>query len=228
MKAFVLDLWVLVLPISLLLVFVFAGMVFVFQFPVPQEFGPWFGFTLAGNLMQLGILATLWYRRCARRDRDDSCVFWGEVLKRHWFMGGALYYLYYVRGWLLRGTDRDSYRRTFWIRFVHSSVTHVIRVINRVWIRIFIVELLMGAVAGVLRVDTVIEVLFRIVGVTVIIGMLATLYLEFVLVRDAAIRWEGSPEERSVAIKIFSRFYWYRAAEVYFQAALALESTRGK
>jgi hypothetical protein len=96
------------------------------------------------------------------------------------------------------------------------------------WFRFFIAELVVSAVIAMFRSEFFVTMIFRVVGVTVIVGMLATSYFAFVMVRDAAIRWEGSPEDRSVAKEIFSRFYWYRAAEAYFQAVSARESAHEK
>lgn len=234
MAASLLDLWILVLPVCFVLVFVLVGTVFVFQVPVPTNFGRWFGIILVGNVMQLGILGVLWYRESARPGHDDSLRLWGKVLKRYLFLGGALYYLYHVRGWLLRGTDYESYRRKFWLPFVDSGLTHVMRYVNRAWIYVLLSGLLAGVVIGMLRIDFMVEILFRAVGGTIAVGVPISSYLAFVLVRDAVIRWKKSPEDRDIAMRIFSQyhwlylFHWYLDAEAYLQAASARESLNGR
>ena len=231
MIARALDLWVFILPTCLPMAVAFVGAAFIFRLSVPRAVGGWFVFMLVGNVLQLATLATLWYRGSLQKDPNDSSAFWGEVLKYHFDMGGALYYFCYLRGWLLRGTDRETYERKFWRSFLRSRATRVVRFVHRVWVRVFVGELAAGWLVAAFRVDVMVEPLLGVVVVTMVLGVLSSSYLEIVLIRDAAIRWKGSTDERIVAMTLFSgswysrfRFSW--AAEEYFQAVLALQLSR--
>lgn len=219
------DALVMAAPVGLVLLFVTVGLAFILRSPVPRPLG-WLWVVVIGiNLVQFAIIGVQWYRSGPAAGEPDSQAFWGEILKRYFSLGAALYYWYCVRR-PVRTVDVDSYKRSFWLPFARSHFTSLVRLINRWWVPILLVELLAGAIIGTLQWDVLVEPLFAAWGVTMILGISASAYFMTVVLRDAIVRWTAGGAERQVAWEIVSAFYGYRAAERYFRVVQDMESPR--
>jgi len=217
------DLWIFVFPVALLaapLLFVAVAL----GTPVSRRVFELVGVIVAGNLVQLAALIGLWYIEARRRSADRCLDFWGGVLTRYWFIGGVAFYLWWVRDGLRRLADPDAYRRRVWQPFVRSPLAGVVRRVGRFWYPVLILEIVLAALVGIFRLDLLVNAIFGLVGATVTIGLVCASYVQLIVIRDAALRWKGTAEDKSIAENIFSSLYGARAVEAYLKAAQATHS----
>lgn len=231
-RLLLLDLSVLGPPVCLVLMFLaIAGSWLVRGRPTVVNIsgaGQVFVLILIVNCLEYAVFAIHILGRHLTSADSESHAFWAGMVSRHFLGGALLYYLVRVRGWRPEGPDGESYRRSFRLDFLRSRFTRVIRVINRLWVPLYLV--LLGTavfLAPQLPSDSLFEVSMRASVAVLLVGGIASSHFVFILARDAVVRSYGLPAERDVATEIYSSFFTHKAAERYFRMIARLESSRG-
>lgn len=221
-----LELLVIAPPVLLLVFAIMGGAMATLGLPIPRSLSQAAKVLVLSNFLELCILGIHLYREYLKGD-DDSWVFWGGMLTHYFSLGGALYYLCHLRGWLLKGRSHESFRAFFRSRFLNSRGTHIVRLANRLWVPLSLVFLLLAIIIPFPQQwDFLFEVFIRMCAATFTIGGAASLYFIGILLCDAAIRWQGSVAEKITAKEIYSSFYLPEAADKYFRAVSAAEASR--
>jgi hypothetical protein len=146
---------------------------------------------------------------------------------RFTFLGTLVYYLSEVRQLWTR-VSYEEYRRRFRGTFLASGWTQVIRWIHYLSLPAFLGLVAIGMLSGAwLRSG---RLLYVTLVAAMSVGLMSAVvagYFVYVLLRDAAIRWNKSVQDRALAQVINSSFFWEWAAEAYFKAVWEREYGRG-
>jgi hypothetical protein len=146
---------------------------------------------------------------------------------RFTFLGTLVYYLTEVRQLWTR-VSYEEYRRRFRGTFLASGWTQVIRWIHYLSLPAFLGMVAIGMLSGAwLRSGRLLYVTLVAAMSVGLMGAVVAGYFVYVLLRDAAIRWNKSVQDRALAQVINSSFFREWAAEAYFKAVGEREYGRG-